>query len=77
MNRIAIICLMCLGAITAVVGCTEQTSAKQTSRFAGWDRVVVITDQDTGCQYLMPTGTGGTGLTPLLDANGRPICGKQ
>lgn len=31
----------------------------------------IYTDHGTGCQYLT---INGRGLTPRLDANGRPIC---
>ncbi len=46
--------------------------------------VVVWTDQETGCQYLVAAGAGITGwsnrggsITPRLGQDGQPICGKS
>lgn len=34
----------------------------------------ILTDHETGCQYL--AGARG-GLTPRLDSSGKPMCGKK
>ena len=34
----------------------------------------ILVDHGTGCQYLRATGGG---LTPRLDAQGKPICGVK
>lgn len=34
----------------------------------------ILTDHGTGCQYLRATGGG---LTPRLDAQGKPVCGVK
>lgn len=45
-----------------------------TDQPGGRSDMVVLTDHQTGCQYLM--GAHG-GLTPRLDADGKHICNKR
>lgn len=33
----------------------------------------IYVDQETGVNYLLAWGSGGGGLTPLLDREGKPI----
>lgn len=33
----------------------------------------IIIDQETGVHYLISSGVGVSGMTPLLDKNGDPI----
>lgn len=37
----------------------------------------IITDKVTGVQYLLATKDTGCGLTPLIDANGKPVVSNQ
>lgn len=39
----------------------------------GDNAVVVVTDKETGCQYLKLSTNNNT-LTPRLDDQGRPMC---
>jgi len=36
----------------------------------------VLVDNETGVQYLMVSTNYGTSVTPLLDRDGRPFCGR-
>lgn len=36
----------------------------------------IYVDQETGVNYLFVWSAGGGGLTPLLDAEGRPVITK-
>ena len=38
------------------------------------DRVLIVTDDDTGCQYLYG---GGFGITPRVNALGNHICDED
>lgn len=38
---------------------------------------IVIVDKETGVNYLFVCRGSGGGLTPLLDANGKPIITKD
>ena len=37
---------------------------------------VIIVDKETGVNYLMVRSGYGAGLTPLIDADGKPIVSK-
>lgn len=37
---------------------------------------VIIVDKETGVNYLMVRSGYGAGLTPLIDADGKPIISK-
>jgi hypothetical protein len=37
---------------------------------------VIIVDKETGVNYLMVRSGYGAGLTPLIDADGKPIVTK-
>lgn len=37
----------------------------------------IITDKVTGVQYLLATKDTGCGLTPLIDADGKPVLSTQ
>ncbi|MGE0044829.1 MAG: DUF6440 family protein [Hyphomonadaceae bacterium] len=46
--------------------------------------VVIWTDRETGCQYLVAAGAGvtdwsnpGGSITPRLGPDGRPLCGPR
>lgn len=43
----------------------------------GGGTLKIIRDNETGVQYLVSSGIGGSGMTPLLDENGKPIVIKQ
>ncbi|MDR1605983.1 MAG: DUF6440 family protein [Streptococcaceae bacterium] len=36
----------------------------------------IITDKQTGVQYLLATKDGGGGLSPLIDQDGKPLLAK-
>ncbi len=38
--------------------------------------IIIITDKETGVQYLSYRNGSSGGITPLLDENGRPIIKK-
>ncbi|WP_448208214.1 DUF6440 family protein [Azospirillum sp. sgz302134] len=65
-------------------GPTPRTWTSQEQPSAGYEKVMLITDPETGCQYLFyrlgyensKAGTTG-GLTPRLDKDGRPMCGTN
>lgn len=40
---------------------------------AGLERIVVYVDRETGVNYLFVKSGYGGGLTPLLDADGKPV----
>jgi len=84
----AIVVALC-GCTCGVAGCSERAAAQdgQASRErflvseqandAKWTHTVLITDTETGCQYLWvfrAVDTGGAGgLTLLVDSDGKPI----
>ena len=37
---------------------------------------IVLLDKETGVQYLFIKSGYGAGLTPLLDRDGKPLCGS-
>jgi hypothetical protein len=40
-------------------------------------RTMILKDKETGVLYLfVSSGGGGTGLTPLIDQNGKPLVDK-
>ena len=36
---------------------------------------IILLDKETGVQYLFIKSGYGAGLTPLLDRDGKPLCG--
>lgn len=46
------------------------------NRYADND-LVLHTDSDTGCQYLVSYGLFARSITPRLDGNGNPICNQD
>ena len=38
--------------------------------------ITIIVDKETGVNYLLVRSGYGAGLTPLIDANGKPIVTK-
>lgn len=72
--------LVTLGCIFILTACaTTSTSAEKESRFTNSDRYLVITtDKETGCKYLVYrewSGQGmGAGITPLLKSDGTVDC---
>lgn len=36
----------------------------------------VLIDNETGCQYIQSSNGYGMSVTPRLDKNGKPMCGK-
>ena len=49
----------------------------QTGGFLGVSQQTILVDKETGVHYLyMQNGHGG-GLTPLLDADGKPVIKKE
>lgn len=37
----------------------------------------IIVDQETGVHYLVSSGAGVSGMTPLLDNDGEPVIKKK
>lgn len=61
--------------VTAAVllgGC--EMRVEQQDQVSDVSMMEVYADHQTGCQYLRPRGYSG--LTPRLDSDGRPMCGK-
>ena len=50
----------------------KRFSVKETVRFDGV-LVRIIVDNETGVNYLSGSGIGLSGMTPLLDQNGRVV----
>lgn len=42
----------------------------------GFEAIYVLVDNETGVNYLMTVGTGQSGVTPLLDSDGKVIIDK-
>lgn len=62
--------------IFVLAGC-QQVEGNQQAPVAvnvGGDVLPIVTDPDTGCQYI---GYTGHGLTPRLDRDGKPMCGAR
>ena len=49
---------------------------KNAERSAFMTDAVIIVDKETGVNYLMVRSGYGAGLTPLIDADGKPIVTK-
>ena len=49
---------------------------KNAERIAFMTDAVIIVDKETGVNYLMVRSGYGAGLTPLIDADGKPIVTK-
>ena len=49
---------------------------KNAERSAFMTDAVIIVDNETGVNYLMVRSGYGAGLTPLIDADGKPIVTK-
>lgn len=67
------IILMCLVILT---GCTSESNAKDQERFVkiSMGNVYIYYDTQTKVQYaMMNNGHGGTSLTLLVDAEGKPL----
>ncbi len=39
----------------------------------GFGTVTIYVDRETGVNYLCMNNAGGTGITPLLDREGKPV----
>lgn len=61
--------IICLAAVMALTGCQQRKNVGEDDGPA----VVVVTDKETGCQYLK-LATNNNTLTPRLDDQGRPMC---
>ncbi|ASG21378.1 DUF6440 family protein [Nitrospirillum viridazoti] len=59
-----------LAAMALLSGCEPQAAA-DTPGPGRWARV--LTDVETGCQYLERVSGGALAVTPRLDGNGRPM----
>lgn len=62
--------------VTAAVllgGCDQVAPSEQDQMYTR-SGLILSTDSDTGCQYIRVPGAGG--ITPRLDSDGRPMCGK-
>ena len=44
--------------------------------FLGASQQTILVDKETGVQYLYVQNGNSGGLTPLLDANGKPVIKK-
>lgn len=49
---------------------------KQSQKENWMTDAMVIVDKETGVNYLMVRSGYGAGLTPLIDADGKPIVSK-
>lgn len=63
-----------LAVATMALGLSACTQPVGTIRGSG-NAVSLYIDGETGCHYVKAEGING-GLTPRLDSNGRPICGR-
>ncbi|QMV32818.1 terminase small subunit [Ralstonia phage Darius] len=62
-------------AVLSIVAATVALSGCGPSGEAAPEReLVAAIDAETGCQYIRVSGLGG--ITPRLDSDGRPMCGK-
>lgn len=84
----AIIVALC-GCTCGVAGCSERAAAQEEQSSRGrflvseqtndetWTHTILITDTETGCQYLWVTRAvidgGAGGLTLLVDSDGKPM----
>lgn len=78
---------LAVGLSLVFTGCaqTEEAAADEPSRFrtqevgGTWDEdFIVLTDQETGVQYLyVSRHEDGAAVTPLLDADGKPMTNKE
>ena len=81
----AIVVALC-GCTCGIAGCSERAAAQEEEneeqyRFVISDRSInslfvsasIVTDTETGCQYLFVYYSGSAGLTPLVDADGKPM----
>jgi hypothetical protein len=67
-------------AVVLLAGCGSSNTDASDARFSlvshqsedGYG-IRVIRDRETGCQYVFTTGSG-TSVTPLLKADGTPLC---
>lgn len=78
-------------AAIAIAGC-NQTGAETTDAVAiegskeerafrdlaknDWREVVVFTDPETGCEYLIHNGVKEGGMTIRISSDGQPICSE-
>ena len=46
-------------------------------RFAGLERRIIYVDKETGVNYLYIRNGYSGGLTPLLDADGKPVVTRR
>lgn len=84
---LAILLGLAVGLALAFTGCAEagEAAADEPSRFrtqevgGTWDEdFIVLTDQETGVQHLyISKFEDGAAVTPLLDAEGKPITEKE
>ncbi|EPD81342.1 MULTISPECIES: DUF6440 family protein [unclassified Paenibacillus] len=66
--------------VLTLSGCSAAAESKASQRIkiedAG-DRVVIITDTETGCQYFgYGKSSNGKALTPRLREDGRQVCNQ-
>ncbi|HET8688312.1 MAG TPA: DUF6440 family protein [Methanosarcina sp.] len=62
--------ILIAGAVLAVLaGCSAKDDSDPANGYSGMS---VYTDHLTGCQYLGISG--GSALTPRMDASGRQVC---
>jgi hypothetical protein len=63
-----------LGGLNYLLATHTDIGRDETDPPAGRSDMKIMTDHETGCQYLMASRGG---LTPRLDENGKPICIKK
>lgn len=67
---------LCLAIMATLCSCNRVDDGDSESRFSVSDYrndVSVITDTETGVQYLLAENGYGAGLTTLVDADGKPM----
>lgn len=62
-----------LVATLALVALIDMFASVFSSHFSG-ATVSLITDESTGCEYIIPHAPWRSGITPRLDSSGKPIC---
>lgn len=62
-----------IAVLLSLTACQRVDASEPKSRkFDVTDVLPIVTDPETGCQYI---GYSSHGLSPRLDRNGKPICG--
>lgn len=74
--RKLIIAALLVAFMTTLCGCARVDGATSGGRFGvnkHFNNIDVITDKETGVQYIMAMTSYGAGLTVLVDEDGKPM----